>query len=96
MKKSLLTILSAALSLSAFAQPTPSPDWATLQNTSFTVSAAGTRFLDAVSANDVWAIGYDGFAFTRNSMVAPDSRLVYPATPFLGLPDIPLKAATLR
>ncbi len=66
MKKSLLTILSAVLSLSAFAQPTPSPDWATLQNTSFTVSAAGTRFLDAVSANDIWAIGYDGFAYNRN------------------------------
>ncbi len=66
MKKSLLTILSAALSLSAFAQPMPGPDWATLQNTSFTVSAAGTRFLDAVSANDIWIIGYDGFAFNRN------------------------------
>lgn len=66
MKKSLLTILSAALSLSAFAQPTPSPDWAIIQNTSFTVSAAGTRFLDAVSANDVWVIGYDGFAYNRN------------------------------
>lgn len=66
MKKSLLTILSAALSLSAFAQPTPSAAWATLQNSSFTVSAAGTRFLDAVSANDVWVIGYDGFAYNRN------------------------------
>lgn len=66
MKKSLLTIFTATLSLSAFAQPMPSPDWSTLQNTSFTVSAAGTRFLDAVSANDVWLIGYDGFGFNRN------------------------------
>ena len=66
MKKSLLTILSVALSLGAFAQATPSPDWATLQNSSFTVAAAGTRFLDAVSANDVWIIGYDGFAYKRN------------------------------
>lgn len=66
MKKTLLTILSAVASISAFAQPLPSPEWATLQNTSFTVSAAGTRFLDAVSSNDVWIIGYDGFAYNRN------------------------------
>lgn len=66
MKKSLLTILSAALSFSVSAQMIPSADWATIQNTSFTVSAAGTRFLDAVSANDVWVIGYDGFASNRN------------------------------
>lgn len=66
MKKSLLTILSAALSLSSFAQMTPSPQWSTIQNSSFTVAAAGIRFLDAVSPNDIWAIGYDGFAYKRN------------------------------
>ncbi len=66
MKKTLLTILSAVLSLSAFAQPTPSPSWATLQNTNFTVSAAGTRYLDAVDANVIWLTGYDGFAANSN------------------------------
>jgi hypothetical protein len=65
MKKSLLTIMMAALSFSAFSQ-VPSPFWSTIQNTNFTVSAAGTRFLDAVSPNDVWAIGYDGFAPSAN------------------------------
>jgi photosystem II stability/assembly factor-like uncharacterized protein len=65
MKKSLLTLMTAALSLSAFAQ-TPSPFWNTIQNTNFTVSAAGIRWIDAVSANDVWAVGYDGFAPNRN------------------------------
>ena len=66
MKKTLLTFLTTALSLSAFSQAIPSPFWSTIQNTSFTVSAAGIRFLDAVNPNDVWAIGYDGFAAKRN------------------------------
>jgi hypothetical protein len=66
MKKSLLTILAAAMSFGAFAQAVPSPFWSTIQNTSFTISAAGIRFLDAVSPNDIWAVGYDGFAPNAN------------------------------
>jgi hypothetical protein len=66
MKKSLLTIFTAAMSLCAFAQPILSPAWTTTQSTSFTVSAAGVRFLDAVDPNNIWAIGYDGFAPNRN------------------------------
>lgn len=66
MKKSLLTILSSAFAISAFSQMVPSASWSTIQNSSFTVAAAGTRFLDATSANDIWVIGYDGFAPNRN------------------------------
>lgn len=65
MKKSLLTILTAAMSFGALAQTTSS-SWATIQNTSFTVAAAGIRFLDAVDPNNIWAVGYDGFAPNAN------------------------------
>lgn len=41
---------------------TPSPSWTITQNAGFPLPSAGTRFLDAVSANDVWAVGYDGTA----------------------------------
>ena len=57
MKKTLLTIFTAVLSLSAFAQPSPS--W-TMQNSNFPNTSAGIRYMDAVNPNVVWAIGYDG------------------------------------
>ncbi|MCE3228636.1 MAG: hypothetical protein K0S32_3187 [Bacteroidetes bacterium] len=65
MKKSLLSVLSLVTMGAAFAQ-TPSPDWTISQNASFTVTAAGTRFLDAVSSNVVWAVGYNGLAPSQN------------------------------
>ncbi len=60
MKKSLLTIFSAVLSLSAFAQPTPSPSWPILQNTSFPHTSAGLILMDVVDANTVWGLGNYG------------------------------------
>jgi len=66
MKKSLLTILSLATIGSAVAQQTPSPSWTITQNASFSVTSAGIKFLDAVDANTVWAIGTDGTAPARN------------------------------
>jgi photosystem II stability/assembly factor-like uncharacterized protein len=62
MKKSLLTIFSAALSLCAFAQPSPS--W-TMENSNFPNVSTGIRYMDAVNPNVVWAIGYDGTAPSR-------------------------------
>ncbi len=64
MKKQIL-YLSLALSSFAKAQ-TPSPDWSVNQATNFPYVSAGTRYLDAVNSNVVWAIGYDGFAASRN------------------------------
>jgi photosystem II stability/assembly factor-like uncharacterized protein len=64
MKKSLLTIFTAVLSLSAFAQPSPS--W-TMQNSNFPNVSAGIRYMDAVDPNVVWAIGYDGTGPNRAS-----------------------------
>lgn len=58
MKKSLLTIFSAVLSLSAFAQPSPS--WSTLQNTNFPHTSAGLILMDVVDANVVWGLGNYG------------------------------------
>jgi len=58
MKKSLLTILSAVLSLSAFAQPSPS--WSTQQNTNFPHTSAGLILMDVVDANTVWGLGNYG------------------------------------
>lgn len=63
MKKNLLK-LSLFICSGLIAQP--SPDWTTLQNTNFPSLAAGTRYLDAVDANVVWAIGYNGFQAARN------------------------------
>ncbi len=63
MRKYLLKLFVVA-STGLIAQP--SPDWNTLQNTNFPGTASGTRFLDAVDANVVWAIGYNGFQAARN------------------------------
>lgn len=56
---------------SAFAQtPIPSPDWQTNQQamfpTSTTFTAQGVKFLDAVDPNNVWVIGNDWAAPSRN------------------------------
>ena len=64
MKKTLLT-MSILVSVIASAQ-TPSPDWVTVQNTSFTLATSGVRFMDAVDANVLWASNYDGSAPSRN------------------------------
>ncbi len=60
MKKSLLTFLAAGLSAVAFSQPLPSPDWATLQSTSFPHTSAGLILMDVVDANTVWGLGNYG------------------------------------
>lgn len=60
MKKLLLTIGTVAAGV-MMAQ-TPSPSWTISQNAGFPQPSAGVRFLDAVSPNDVWAVGYDGTA----------------------------------
>ncbi len=65
MKKVLLTVISV-LTLGAFAQQTPSPQWNTMQNTNFPIPAAGVRYMDAISNQVVWATGYDGFAVNAN------------------------------
>lgn len=86
MKKSLLTIFTAVLSLSAFAQPSSS--W-TMQNSNFPNTSTGIRYMDAVDPNVVWAIGYDGTAansatnyFTRtiNGGTNWNPGLVWPDT----------------
>lgn len=59
MKKSLLTIFTAALALSASAQ-VPSPSWNILQNTNFPHPSAGLILMDVVSPNDVWGVGNFG------------------------------------
>jgi photosystem II stability/assembly factor-like uncharacterized protein len=65
MKRKLLSIAAVLTVGSVFSQ-TPSPSWTISQNASFTVPAAGTRYLDAVDANVVWLAGYDGFAPNLN------------------------------
>lgn len=65
MKKQLFSVF-AALTFGSVVAQTPSPSWPTLQNTNYTVTAAGTRYLDAVDANVVWTCGYDGFNAGRN------------------------------
>jgi photosystem II stability/assembly factor-like uncharacterized protein len=86
MKKSLLTIFSLALSFGAFSQASPS--W-TMQNSNFPNVSTGIRYMDAVDANVVWAIGYDGTApnsttnyFTRttNSGTNWNPGLIWPDT----------------
>lgn len=62
MKKSLLSLFTVALSLSAFAQPSTS--W-TMQNSNFLNTSTGIRYMDAINPNVVWAIGYDGTAPNR-------------------------------
>jgi hypothetical protein len=64
MKKPLL-FAAMACCLSAAAQITPSPFW-TNQNSNFSIPSAGARYLHAVNANVVWAMGYDGTAPNRN------------------------------
>lgn len=65
MKKSLLTIFGA-FAVGAVMAQTPSPSWTISQNSNFPIPTAGTRFLDAVSPNVVWGIGYDGTAPSSN------------------------------
>jgi photosystem II stability/assembly factor-like uncharacterized protein len=65
MKKQLLSIF-AALTIGSVVAQTPSPSWTISQNTNFSITAAGVRFLDVVDANVVWLTGYDGFAANRN------------------------------
>lgn len=65
MKKSLLTILGMA-GLSTILAQTPSPAWQTLQNTSYTLASASTKFLDVVSSQVVWGVGYSGVGVSAN------------------------------
>lgn len=65
MKKLLLTF-TGALAASAMMAQTPSPSWTITQNAAFPMPSAGIRFMDAVSANDVWVVGYDGTAPSKN------------------------------
>lgn len=65
MKKQLLSIFAALSAGAAFSQ-TASPSWSTVQNAAFTQSVAGIRYMDAVDANVVWVMGYDGAAPRRN------------------------------
>jgi hypothetical protein len=66
MKKQLLTIFSAIAVSAAFAQVV-SPSWQTLQNTSYTMAAsASCKFLDVVSSNVVWGVGYGGTGVSAN------------------------------
>ena len=65
MKKQLLTIFSAVLATSAIAQIT-SPAWQTLQNTNYTMTSASSKFLDVVSSNVVWSVGYSGTGVSAN------------------------------
>jgi photosystem II stability/assembly factor-like uncharacterized protein len=66
MKKTLLTILTAGALLSANAQ-VPSPAWATLQNTNYTLAASfSSKFLDVINSNVVWSIGYSGANVSQN------------------------------
>ncbi len=61
MKKQLLSISILGFALSVAAQ-TVSPSWSTVQNANYSITTAGTKLLDAVSPNVVWATGYDGMA----------------------------------
>lgn len=66
MKKTLLTILTAGAIINANAQ-IPSPAWATLQNTNYTLAASmSSKFLDVVNSNVVWSVGYSGAAVGQN------------------------------
>jgi photosystem II stability/assembly factor-like uncharacterized protein len=58
MKKTLLTLLAAGLTASAFAQP--GPDWTTMQNTNFPTTSAGLILMDVVDVNTVWGLGNYG------------------------------------
>ncbi len=62
MKKQLLTIITSCVSAIALSQSTPSPFWSIVQNPTYSVTAGGTRYLDAVNPNVVWCTGYDGTA----------------------------------
>lgn len=46
--------------MSAFAQPIPSPDWNTLQNTNFPHTSAGLILMDVLDVNTVWGLGNYG------------------------------------
>lgn len=65
MKKSLLSICGA-FAVSAFMAQTVSPSWQTLQNTSYTMTSATSKFMDVVSSNVVWGVGYSGAGVTGN------------------------------
>ncbi|MGE0567761.1 MAG: T9SS type A sorting domain-containing protein [Bacteroidia bacterium] len=60
MKKSLLTIFGAVALMVGFAQQTPSPSWTTTNNANFPIGSFGIRYMDACSAQDVYASGYHG------------------------------------
>lgn len=59
MKKQFLSMFAAVAALSGMAQ-TPSPSWTINQSAGFTASISGTKYLDVLDANVVWAAGYDG------------------------------------
>ncbi|MBA3662943.1 MAG: T9SS type A sorting domain-containing protein [Bacteroidetes bacterium] len=65
MKKSLLSIFGV-FAATAFMAQTPSSSWTISQNAGFSNVSAGIRFMDAVSPNDVWVVGYDGTAPSAN------------------------------
>ncbi len=66
MKKSLLVVVISVISIVANAQIIPSPSWS-VQNTCFPIVSAGIRYMDAISPNVVWAIGYDGTVANPNT-----------------------------
>lgn len=74
MKKSLLTIFTAALSVGAFAQAVPSPFWNTLQNTNFPHTSAGLIMMDVLDVNTVWGLGNYGSNGRQSNLFALTSN----------------------
>ncbi len=88
MKKSLLFIAISFLSIGANAQIVPSPFW-TNQSANYPNVSTGTQWFDAIDANNVWALGYNGtlpnanfndYTRTNNGGTTYTAGLVYPDT----------------
>ncbi len=88
MKKTLLIIAAAVLTIGANAQVVPSPFW-TNQSAGYANVSTGTQWFSVVNANVVWALGYDGtsptsnfneFTRTTNGGTTYTAGLVYPDT----------------
>ena len=88
MKKSLLILAASLLTLGASAQITYSTFWPT-QNSNFSITSAGIKYMDVVNTNVVWAVGDDGtkpnanfneFTMTNNAGTTYTSGLMFPDT----------------
>ncbi|HQQ94697.1 MAG TPA: T9SS type A sorting domain-containing protein [Bacteroidia bacterium] len=66
MKKQLLTFVALITAGATWAQQNPAPTWSISQNAAFTQTAAGIKFMDAVSPSVLWVTGYDGISPSRN------------------------------